>query len=387
MTFIILVVCAIIFFYIKEKIENKEKITPKKDFLEIVDQLQDISQLVREESENYFAKEALNKKKELESKIDTEFNTNDFANQFKFFDFNIDASSTNSVSNKAIEAKKNRLRKEMEVQATKNIAPSTKQVKIRYKEKLKSMELPTFEKIRRYCNNLVNENNADSLHIDMAKNGKMHKARLYSAFDKLFEQVNNEVINIIDYNCGQAIDTSILLEYIKEKQLNIEVSNIVLIDYNTKALSRASLHVDVLKSRDIPVKTIQKGLNDIEKSDFDFDNQNIIIHLFSNIFYGESLNIDNQLLGKIPFENSYFVCISPKQNDKRVDAIYNYFDSVLISSRDNKIGRFSRYEKIFLSNKIKVVIYNKEPQEDGFYMDDENEDYKVYMDMIKRQRY
>jgi hypothetical protein len=229
-------------------------------------------------------------------------------------------------------------------------ATSIRQESNKQSRDLKEIELPTFEKIRRYYSNLED---ADELHVEFAKDGKKHKALMYSALDKLFEHMDDKkLINIIEYNCGQAMDTSLLLDYIREKQLDVEVPNIILIDYNTKTLDRASLHVDILKNSDIYVKIIQKQLHLLNESDLGFNNQNSTIHLFSNIFYYDLSNINKRLLDTIPLDDSYFMCISPNKNDARVDEIYNYFGSTLISSRDKKIGRFERYEKIFAINSL-----------------------------------
>jgi len=58
----------------------------------------------------------------------------------------------------------------------------------------------------------------------------MTQTKLYSSFDKVSHQLDNQTINIIDWGCGQALATSLLIDYIKEKKLNIKLSNITLIE-------------------------------------------------------------------------------------------------------------------------------------------------------------
>ncbi|MDQ7046621.1 MAG: hypothetical protein Q9M39_03025 [Sulfurovum sp.] len=66
----------------------------------------------------------------------------------------------------------------------------------------------------------------------------MHKAKLYSSFDTVIHQLKSQTINIIDWGCGQAVATSLLIEYIKEHKLDINILNIILIEPSVLALSR-----------------------------------------------------------------------------------------------------------------------------------------------------
>ncbi len=88
-----------------------------------------------------------------------------------------------------------------------------------------------------------------------------------------------------------------------------------------------------------------------------FNNDNITLHLFSNILDVEFFKLDILFLQKVSNSQSglnYFICVSPNINDKRnarLDIFYRYFsdnfDSSLISSRYDNIGNYKRYEKVF----------------------------------------
>jgi hypothetical protein len=189
--------------------------------------------------------------------------------------------------------------------------------------------------------------------------GKMHKAKLYSSFDTVIHQLNNQTINIIDWGCGQALATSLLIDYIKEKNLNIKLSNITLIEPSELALSRGLLHIDILKENPIEVKALNKDIDCLEHSDLMIDNSNITLHLFSNILDVEFFKLDKTFLEKIKHSQNglnYFICVSPNINDKRnarLDMFYRYFsnnyETELISNRNSDIGSYKRYEKIFSS--------------------------------------
>jgi len=193
--------------------------------------------------------------------------------------------------------------------------------------------------------------------------GEMHKAKLYSSFDTVIHQLNNQIINIIDWGCGQALATTLLIDYIKEKNLQINISNVILIEPSSIALSRGMLHIDILKENEISIKAINKDIDCLEEINLQFDNDNITLHLFSNILDVEFFKLDKAFLEKISNSQNKvnaFICISPNINDKRngrLDMFYRYFEdnfeTKLISDRNTKIDDYSRYEKVFKVNILK----------------------------------
>lgn len=244
-----------------------------------------------------------------------------------------------------------------------------------YSKKLHKLQNPTFKEIRAVSvEYIMNIANSDSLHYQLNQGvtiiqeekllykyifnyGKMHKAKLYSSFDKVIYQFNNQTINIIDWGCGQALATSLLIDYIKEKKLNIKFSNITLIEPSQLALSRGLLHIDILKENPIKIRAINKDIDCLERSDLIIENSNITLQLFSNILDIEFFKLDKVFLEKVSFSQrgvNYFICVSPNINDKRnsrLDMFYRYFNdnfnTELISDRDSSIGNYTRYEKIF----------------------------------------
>jgi curved DNA-binding protein CbpA len=241
-----------------------------------------------------------------------------------------------------------------------------------YSQKLRAMSHPNFDSIRSISigsiynsNELFNALNRGTkileeeaeLYQYIHSFGKMHKAKLYSSFDTVIHQLNNQTINIIDWGCGQVLATILLIDYIKEKKLNINISNTTLIEPSQLALSRGLLHIDILKENPIEVKALNKDIDCLEHSDLIIDNSNITLHLFSNILDVEFFKLDKTFLEKIKHSQdglNYFICVSPNINDKRnsrLDMFYRYFsdnfNTELISDRDSHIGNYARYEKIF----------------------------------------
>jgi hypothetical protein len=189
-----------------------------------------------------------------------------------------------------------------------------------------------------------------------------HQEKLEYSFFELFKKNNKVTMNIIDWGCGQAFATCVLMDYIKYYELKFTISDVILIEPSEPALNRALLHVDVLKENEINIKAINKDLDNLKESDLVFKNNNTTLHLFSNILDIESFNLD-KLLKNISTSQSdlnYFICISPNidiAHNSRLDRFYNYFrerfNAKLISKRNSDIDIYSngraitRYEIIF----------------------------------------
>ena len=253
-----------------------------------------------------------------------------------------------------------------------------------YSDKLYSINEPNFTKIKQVSFDYIKSiGDPSELHarlnqgvtiIDdeqllykyIATYGAMHKAKLYESFESIIGNLNNITINIVDWGCGQALATLLLLEYIKEHSLQINIQNITLIEPSRLALSRGLLHIDVTKQQDHTVKAMNKDLDCIEQSDIEFNNDNIVLHLFSNILDVEFFKLDSTFLEKISKNiqsDNYFICVSPNINAKRngrLDMFYKYFDenfnTELISARDTSIGKHKRYEKVF---EVKYIAQKK----------------------------
>ncbi len=193
----------------------------------------------------------------------------------------------------------------------------------------------------------------------------MHKTKLEDSFFKLIKDKNKKRTgNIIDWGCGQAFATCVLMDYIKDYQLPITISDIILIEPSEPALNRGLLHVDVLKENEINIKAIKKDLDSLEESDLKFDNANATLHLFSNILDMKCFDLD-KLLKKISTSQSglnSFICVSPNidtSHNDRLDEFYEYFcnnfDDVELISKENTdinyTSKITRYEIIF---KVKI---------------------------------
>lgn len=209
-----------------------------------------------------------------------------------------------------------------------------------YTNHIKSIEVPNFEKIRRYCNNLTDENKADKMQEYLAENGRMHKAIIYDALEQFIEQLKGKEITLVDWGCGQGITSMLVLDYIREKQLDVKVKNVTLIDYDVKTLGRAMAQVEALKEKSVVIEAIDVNSGSIQERIQTLKAP--IVHLFVN----DTIPID---LSNIHIGTGYALGLS-HQSAKSVDSVCNAIKGTQISKRDGKIGRFQRFERILKVN-------------------------------------
>ena len=260
----------------------------------------------------------------------------------------------------------------------------------KYAKSLYSLDDPTFDDIKNFSSNYIKSiGNPDELFYQLNRGmkvigdekllfkylqsfGEKHKIKLYSAYDEIFRKIKNQSFNIIDWGCGQAFATMILLDYAKNKNIKLDISEIILVEPSKLALSRGLLHIDILKQKEYKIKTINCEIDCLKEEDILFENNSFTLHLFSNILDIEDFKISD-LLNKISSKiqnDCLFVCVSPKINDKRsnrLNLFYRYFDenfnTELISSRDTDIGNATRYEKIFEVKYITEEVIEEKRQE------------------------
>ena len=263
--------------------------------------------------------------------------------------------------------------------------------KSEYSQKLYTLSNANFQTIRQVSFDYIKKiGDSDDLYEQLARGariiederllykymssfGKKHKEKLYDSYEVIIHKIKNEKINIIDWGCGQAFATMILLNFARENNITLDISNICLIEASKIALERGLLHIDCLKQKEYSIKAINSDIDCIKQSDLVFDNDYKTLHLFSNILDIESFRLNNVLLQNISstFKNdNLFVCVSPNINDQRnnrLDLFYNYFNenfnTQLISARDSDINGHKRYEKIFEVKYIEEAIIEEKRQE------------------------
>lgn len=259
-----------------------------------------------------------------------------------------------------------------------------------YANQLQALDNPTFESIRNIAYKYIQSigdpqelydrlqrgekiiDDEDLLYKYLVSFGGKHKLKLDSAYELIIDKLQNQKFDIVDWGCGQATATMLLLNYAKKKNITLDIENITLIEPSSLALSRGLLHIDILKQKEYNIKAINSDLDCLDSSEI-IQNKNKTLHLFSNILDVESFSLDSTFFKKTSKtiqNDALFVCVSPYRNDKhnnRLDLFYKYFDenfdTDLISAREDDIGNSTRYEKIFEVKYVDESIIEEKRQE------------------------
>jgi len=208
--------------------------------------------------------------------------------------------------------------------------------------------IPTnFESIRnlsvRLSNNIQNPDNVrnsigrgtyvlttpEQMVIYLRDYGNMHKAKIESALQHIMYEITDKTIDIIDWGCGQALASMVLIDIIREKRINTVIDQVILIEPSEVCLKRGALHLKKY-DQNIKVKTVLKELDQLTLQDIKVNRNNLKLHLFSNILDVERFSINNlsTLISNTQKGRNYFICISPFIDDirsARLEFFYKYF--------------------------------------------------------------
>jgi len=186
-------------------------------------------------------------------------------------------------------------------------------------------------------------NNPEQAITYMAAYGTMHQYKLNLAFASLFskEDFNNKSAEIIDWGCGQAFASCVLIDFIKNNNIKLDLSKFTLIEPSAMALQRGLEHIDAIYQRQPKPQIFSiNGKADTSLSIKGYQSSGKIkIHLFSNVLDIHSLDL-NQVFKNVTsnFDGlNYFVCVSPI-NGIRLQTFYKMFgQSNLLSSNGSSI--------------------------------------------------
>jgi len=165
--------------------------------------------------------------------------------------------------------------------------------------------------------------------------GGHHFYKLYAAYASTkFENIEGADIEIIDWGCGQALATCVLIDYLIEKNINLNVSSITLIEPSTVSLQRGRSLVQRMfqnnPSTDSVVRLVNKYIDDLTSNDLVSEPDSIKIHLFSNIIDVQGFNLTRlyQLMVNSFHGINRVICTSPDNGrQQRLETFYNLFTS------------------------------------------------------------
>lgn len=170
----------------------------------------------------------------------------------------------------------------------------------------------------------------DELYIYLYRFGQMHRAKLNVCFDSIPFNEINEVVEIIDWGCGQGLASVSLNDFLIQNGILLNISTVTLIEPSILSLQRAALHVSLTLNPPI-IRTVCNSFDSLSISDIYTNDETIKIHLLSNVldideaFYSQ-LNLINLIKGTQKGLN-FFVCSSPYIDDMKTNRIDNFVDS------------------------------------------------------------
>ncbi|WP_414623350.1 hypothetical protein [Calothrix sp. CCY 0018] len=204
--------------------------------------------------------------------------------------------------------------------------------------------------------------------------GGHHFHKLYAAFSSTnFKYTDGKSVEIIDWGCGQATATCVLIDYLIERGIKPEIKSITLIEPSSIALCRGYNFVCQMLQPNLLnhsiIKTVNKNIDYLEFSDFITSDSNIKIHLFSNIIDVEAFDLSklyNLIINCFQGINR-IICTSPYQTARnyRIDNFYSMFgeypgtknpfhsdeeifqEIFKVATRKFEKSRIARYERQF----------------------------------------
>lgn len=176
----------------------------------------------------------------------------------------------------------------------------------------------------------------------MVAMGKMHRAKLNSAFESFDFSTLTGPVNVIDWGCGQGTATMVLLDYLNDEDISLDIHNIILVEPSKLALERSSLHA--LKFNDtVRLVTVNNLLDGVTPEHLK-GLEGTTIHLFANILDIDAVALKPlaELIQDNISGNNLFICTSPYLNSSKT----NRLDIFMSSFRDYEIEVLLRVDNL-----------------------------------------
>lgn len=280
-------------------------------------------------------------------------------------------SQTISIDLKDLENEVNRIQIEVwkfELEKLRIVVPKISLVeeKSDYSESIKMIIKPNFEDIRalsvKYVNQITYEiknqlfyqlghgvdiiDKVDLLYMYIYAFGNMHQYKLIEAFETfLNDSFSREKIDIIDWGCGQALASIVLLDFMRQHRIKPIIHNLFLIEPSELAIKRGLVHIGTIKKDfRFTIIPIISDIDSLDLKDFTTSESNLKMHLFSNIIDLPKFNLLRlaESISQTQPGLNYFICVSPyidAHRNQRLNVFYNYFqensETKIISQRIN----------------------------------------------------
>lgn len=168
----------------------------------------------------------------------------------------------------------------------------------------------------------------------MAAYSGHHYHKLRAAFVRTqFADLQGKKVEIVDWGCGQAVATCVLLDWLLENNILINISRITLIEPSSDSLKAGTQYVqrtlsgtqNVMKF----IRTVNACLDNLTDKQIETDTSDIKIHLFSNILDVDGINLADlsARIMRCSRGQNRFICSSPRYGNcgTRLDQFKAFF--------------------------------------------------------------
>ncbi len=204
-----------------------------------------------------------------------------------------------------------------------------------------------------------------SLNAYFAAYAHWHKSKLCQAFRKIPIDFFQRKFNVVDWGCGQGMGALSLYDFLEEKKLHENISELILIDPSANAVGRAALFTSK-RYKNTKISYISKFFHDIKNVELCFDNELPCLHLFSNILdvYGINHQDLSEKVADTSLKDNLLVISSPcyHSGNKNIDSFLSFFSDYKLFTKElesNKSVKGYTYNisVLQLSNNFEHRIY------------------------------
>lgn len=220
-------------------------------------------------------------------------------------------------------------------------SPSYIEIETDYSNFIKSFEKISFYTIYEYSKHIIQSldttlkdyykeelmngttiiESAELMHMYLFAYGKMHKAKLESAFKHIPNELLNKKFEIYDWACGQGIASITFIDFFGTRN----ISRFTLIEPSELSLKRAALNINTYFPNG-NIKTICKTIDNLSHNDVSSSKNITKFHFFSNILDITDIDISKliSLIEETQKGENIFICVSPYVSDIKSEKVDNF---------------------------------------------------------------
>ena len=167
--------------------------------------------------------------------------------------------------------------------------------------------------------------------------GEIHRAKLLEFLPHIpFDKFYSTGLVVVDWGCGQALATAVLVDYLRSRNISVEIKALRLIELSEQALERAEyISKKYFSNTSCELRTYVWSKEGLEKISKNLPQGIPILHLFSNILDVKSVDLESVRIAVEEMRlgrESYVLSVGPEMETKWSDPhqlldFFNAFDN------------------------------------------------------------